>query len=58
MREDGTSSLFKCSVCKKDIDWWLFSATEEIEQYRKDLICPYCKDPDKYKRQIKIKRRK
>jgi DNA-directed RNA polymerase subunit RPC12/RpoP len=58
MRENGTASLFQCSVCGKDIDWWLFSTAEELKQYQKDLICPYCKYPEKYKRQTIIKRRR
>lgn len=57
MREDGTASLFKCPICNKDIDWWLFSTKEELKQYKEDLVCPYCKYPEKYKRKIKIKRR-
>lgn len=60
MRSDGTSSLFKCPKCNKDIDWWLFTTKEELKQYHEDCICPYsyCKNPDKFKRKAIIKRRR
>jgi predicted RNA-binding Zn-ribbon protein involved in translation (DUF1610 family) len=54
----GKRTLFACPVCGEDIDWHLFQTAEETQQYCEDLICPYCKYPDKYKRQTIIKRRR